>query len=131
MIVSVPNSDAKLPELAISLMTSNPPTNSPETYNCGYVGQSESFFNSERTLSSVNISKEAKGMSFDFSISVICRENPHWGAFGEPFMNSITGATERVEVLEISAEYNHKMLCNMFFGTFHKKVRRHVETNQS
>jgi hypothetical protein len=93
-IASVPSSDARFPELAISLTISKPPTNSPETYSCGKVGQSENFFKPERTLSSVKISKEAKGMSFDFSISVICREKPHWGAFGEPFMNSITGAAE-------------------------------------
>ena len=69
---------------------SNPPTNCPFTYICGYVGQSENFLSPWRTCSSLKISKELNGIEPSRNNWTTLRLNPHFGSCGVPFMNTRT-----------------------------------------
>ena len=83
-----PRTIAAVYELTIS----NPPTSSPCTYNCGNVGHSENSFNPCLTSSSARILKNPYRTPFSRSKPTVCREKPHCGAEGVPFMKSITFA---------------------------------------
>ena len=81
------------PLSCISWHISIPPINYPSTYTWGYVGQFEYFLRPSLTYSSLNMSKwpycpiEAV---YKLRRLTIFWLNPHYGAFGEPFMKSIT-----------------------------------------
>lgn len=72
------------PLLAISVMMSHPPSNSPLTYSCGNVGQSNIFFNPCRTSSSDRMSKVLKGSWVALRAATTRWLKPHLGSSGVP-----------------------------------------------
>lgn len=54
------------------------------------LGQSLTFFNPCRRSSSLRISNQANSTPFSLRSPTVCREKPHFGAVGLPFMKSIT-----------------------------------------
>lgn len=75
-----------------ALTISSPPTNSPPIHSCGKVGQSANSLSPCLTSSSARMLKNPYLTPFSLNNDTNCRENPHSGADGVPFMNSMTGA---------------------------------------
>lgn len=72
------------PLLAISVMMSHPPSNSPLTYSWGNVGQSNIFFSPCRTSSSDRMSKVLKGSWVALRAATTRWLKPHLGSSGAP-----------------------------------------------
>src|SRR5690606_3691848 len=84
--ISSPSSPASY----ISIMISLPPTNSPLTYSCGMVGQSENSLIPWRISMSCKTSTDSKPTPRCSSIATALLENPHCWKRGVPFMDKTT-----------------------------------------
>ena len=75
------------PFSCICCKISLPPKNSPPTYTCGKVGQSEKSLTPCRTSGSKNTSKWVNSCPYEDKMEAARAEKPHWGLPGLPFMN--------------------------------------------
>src|SRR5450830_493603 len=83
-------------------MMSEPPINSPLTYNCGMVGQLENSLMPWRTSGSSRtliVTKLCTPQAF--KTCTARPEKPHCGNWAVPFMNSTTGVFVTVSLIQV------------------------------